>query len=471
MEDDLISSIANYVKNPPIFSESTYRNACYCLVDALGCAFLALNHPACTKLLGPIVPGMTMEKGCRVPGTNFVLDPVSASFNLGTMIRWLDYNDTWLALEWGHPSDNIGGLLSVCEYISNKNCSEDKPPLKIKTLLHSMILAYEIQGVLCLSKSLNREGFDHVHYVKVATAAVAAELLGGNIGQIKDVISQAFLDGCPLRTYRHAPNVGSRKSWAAGDATSRGVWLALLTMKGEKGYDTPITTPRWGFNDVILKGKDLRLSRPLGSYVIDNILFKISFPAEFHAQSAVEAAIRLHPQVKGRLNEIEKIVIQTHESAIRIIDKKGKLNNPADRDHCLQYMTAVGLYKGHLCDEDYEDETGENPQIDELRSKMHVIENKSFSEGYLDPEKRSIANSVKIHFKDGSFTDEILVEYPIGHPKRRKESLPLLVDKFRANAVNCLSSSHIDKIIGMLEDTSSIVNSPIQDLFVESSSL
>ncbi len=379
------------------------------------------------------MPGTITQNGAKVPGTQYQLDPVQAAFNIGAMIRWLDFNDTFLAAEWGHPSDNLGGILATADWISRNNVAAGKPPLKMKTVLEAMIKAHEIQGVLALENSFNRVGLDHVLLVKVASTAVCTWLLGGAYAETMNALSQAFLDGGTLRTYRHAPNTGSRKSWAAGDATSRAVRLALISLKGEMGYPSVLTAKEWGFYDVFFKGKEFKFQRTYGSYVMENVLFKISFPAEFHAQTAVECALKLHPQVRDRLDEIDKVTIRTHKSAIRIIDKKGPLHNPADRDHCIQYMTAIGLIFGNLTAADYEDTVASDPRIDTLREKMTCVEDKQFSADYLDPGKRSIANAVQVFFKDGSKTDEVVVEYPLGHRRRRSEGIPLLIEKFKTN--------------------------------------
>ena len=431
--DGLITEISDYVSNYEIKSDLALDTARNCLIDTIGCGLLALKFPACTKMLGPIVRDTKVPYGVRVPGTDYELDPVKGAFDIGCIIRWLDYNDTWLAAEWGHPSDNLGAILSVCDFISRQQIDNGDEPLKMRTVLESMIMAHEIQGVLALENSFNRVGLDHVLLVKVASTAVATKLLGGSIDQIKDAVSQAWLDGQSLRTYRHAPNAGSRKSWAAGDATSRGVRLAMITMSGEMGYPGALSAPVWGFEDVLFKGDSLSLPQPFETYVMENILFKISFPAEFHAQTAVEAAVSLHSEIKDRINEIESIEITTHESAIRIISKVGELNNPADRDHCLQYMVAIGLLKGNLVAEDYEDDVAKDPRVDELREKMVINEDKRYSKEYLEADKRSIANRIKVHFKDGTATNEVEVEYPIGHKRRRKEGIPILEKKFKDN--------------------------------------
>ena len=446
--DKELLKIADYVADYEIDSEVAYVTARHCFMDTIGCGILALHYPACTKLLGPIVPGTTVPVGARVLGTNYMLDPILAAFNNGTLVRWLDYNDTWLAAEWGHPSDNLGAILSVADYLSRKRVAEKKSPLLVKDVLTAMIKAHEIQGVLALENGFNRLGFDHVILVRIASTAVAVKLLGANRNQIADALSLAWLDGAALRTYRHAPNTGSRKSWAAGDATSRGVRLAWMTMQGEMGYPGALAAKKWGFNDVILKGEPLKFAREFGSYVMENVLFKISFPAEFHAQTAVEAAIELHPEIIDRLDDIEKIVLTTHESAIRIISKSGPLHNPADRDHCLQYMVAIGLLFGDLTADHYENSVASDPRIDLLRAKMEVQEDKQFTKDYLDPEKRSIANSIQVVFRDGSKTKNVVLEYPIGHKRRRKEGIPLLFQKFEENMI---SHYPIEKVKDMMD--------------------
>lgn len=431
--DKVIEEMTDYVLHQEITSSEAFTTAGHVLIDTLGCGILALNYPECTKLLGPIVPETVVPNGSRVPGTPFVLDPVRAAFNIGCMIRWLDYNDTWLAAEWGHPSDNLGGILAAADYVSRVRMSEGKEPLTVRDVLEMMIKAHEIQGVLALENSLNRVGLDHVLFVKVATAAVVTKLLGGGREEINNALSHAWIDNSSLRTYRHSPNTGSRKSWAAGDATSRGVHLAIMAIKGEMGYPTALTAPGWGFQDVLFNKKEIKLARPLHSYVMENVLFKVSYPAEFHAQTAAECAVILHPHVKGRLDEIDRVLINTHESAIRIIDKKGPLHNPADRDHCLQYITAIGLIYGDITADHYEDETASDPRIDRLREKMEVTENKAYTADYLKPDKRSISNAVQVIFKDGTSTDMIECEYPLGHRFRREEAVPKLLEKFSAN--------------------------------------
>ena len=461
--DELIIQIADYVMDYEIQSDEAYETAKSCLIDTLGCGLLALSFPACTKLLGPVVEGTEVPYGVRVPGTFHLLDPVKGAFDIGCIIRWLDFNDTWLAAEWGHPSDNLGAILSCADYVSQKNIEAGKEPLKVLDILEMMIKAHEIQGILALENSFNRVGLDHVVLVKVASTAVATKILGGNKEDVINALTHAWLDGQSLRTYRHAPNAGSRKSWAAGDATSRAVRLAMITLSGEMGYPSVLTAKTWGFEDVLFKGESLRIPQSFGSYVMENVLFKISFPAEFHAQTAVEAAVSIHPEIIDRLDEIDKIEITTHESAIRIISKVGELNNPADRDHCLQYMVAIGLLKGDLVAEDYEDEVAQDPRIDELRSKMVVTENKKYSEDYLDPEKRSIANKLRVLFKDGSSTQEIEVEYPIGHRRRRNEGIPVLEKKFLSNLKTVFDDEKSEQIYKEFLDFDKLTSMSVVD--------
>ena len=432
-------------------------------MDTLGCGLLALTFDDCKNLLGPYVENTQVPGGVRVPGTKHVLDPVKGAWDIGAMVRWLDFNDTWLAAEWGHPSDNLGGILAAADYISQKNVQLGKKALTIYDVLVSMIKAHEIQGILALENSFNRVGLDHVVLVKIASTAVISSLFGLTKEQTINALSQAFVDGQSLRTYRHAPNVGPRKSWAAGDATSRALQLVLLTLKGQIGYPSAITAPIWGFQDVLFKGKELRLPQEFGSYVMENVLFKVSFPAEFHAQTAVEAAVILHSEVKDRVNDIQKIVISTQESAIRIISKEGQLNNPADRDHCIQYMTAVGLLKGNLVAEDYEDDVASDPRIDLLRSKMVIEEDKRYSREYLEADKRSVANAVQIFFEDGSSTEKIEVEYPIGHRRRREEGLPLLIEKFKNNLGTQFSESRSEVILNLCLDESKLESTAVSD--------
>jgi 2-methylcitrate dehydratase len=461
--DRLLTDIADYVLEFRADGAEARRIARYCLMDTLGCGILALGYPACTKLLGPVVPGASLKGGARVPGTAFELDPVTAAFNIGTQIRWLDFNDTWLAAEWGHPSDNLGAILAVADYVSRSGLAPRRTPLAMRDVLTAMIKAHEIQGVLALNHSLNRVGLDHVLLVRIASTAVATQMLGGTREQIVAAVSNAWLDGGALRTYRHAPNTGSRKSWAAGDATSRGVMHALRALRGEMGYPSALTANNWGFQDVLFKGRPIELERELGSYVMENVLFKISFPAEFHAQTAVEAALRLHPAIARRLHEIAQIRIETQEAGVRIIDKTGALANPADRDHCLQYMVAVPLIFGRLTADDYEDEIARDPRIDALRAKMTVSENHAFSRDYLDPDKRAIGNAIEIGFTDGSKTERIAVDYPIGHRRRRDEGIPQLLEKFRAGLATHFDARQCERIETACADQNALEALPVQD--------
>jgi 2-methylcitrate dehydratase len=461
--DKVLTDIADYVAQYEVKSREAYDTARLCLMDTLGCGLEALSYPACTKLLGPIAPGTIVPNGARVPGTPFQLDPVAAAFNIGCMIRWLDFNDTWLAAEWGHPSDNLGGILATADWVSRNAVAAGKKPLVMREVLTAMIKAHEIQGVIALENSFNRVGLDHVVLVKVASTAVVSRMLGCTHEEIINAVSNAWIDGQSLRTYRHAPNTGSRKSWAAGDATSRAVRLALMALKGEMGYPSALTAKTWGFYDVLFKGRPFRFKRPYGSYVMENVLFKISFPAEFHAQTAVECAVRLHPEVKDRLDDITKIVITTHESAIRIIDKKGPLHNPADRDHCIQYMTAIGLMKGNLTAADYEDGVAADPRVDRLRSKMVCVENRQWSRDYLDPRKRSIANAVQVFFRGGTKTANVAVEYPVGHRRRRKEGVPLLEAKFRTNLARRFAEKQRAAILAVCQDRRRLEATPVNE--------
>lgn len=461
--DEELMQIADYVMGYKIDSQEAYETARLCLMDTLGCGMLALRYPECAKLLGPVVPGTLVPNGAKVPGTQFALDPILAAFNIGTIIRWLDFNDTWLAAEWGHPSDNLGGILAVADYISRRNIAENKAPLTMHAVLEAMIKAHEIQGVLALENSFNRVGLDHVVLVKVASTAVITKLLGGNRDQVAAALSQAWVDGQSLRTYRHAPNTGSRKSWAAGDATSRAVRLAMMTMRGEMGYPSALSAKTWGFYDVSFKGTPFKFQRPYSAYVMENVLFKISYPAEFHAQTAVECALKLYPKIKDRLDDIKSITLTTHESAIRIISKTGQLYNPADRDHCLQYMVAIGLIFGELTADHYEDRIAADPRIDALREKMLVEEDKQFSHDYHDPEKRSIANAIQITFKDGSTTEKVVVEYPLGHRRRRKEGTPVLLEKFNANLATRFPKQQSAKIFELCQDQNKLMTMSVNE--------
>jgi 2-methylcitrate dehydratase len=464
--DALLQQIADYVLTPQsITSAEAIETARLCLLDTLGCGLLALSYPACTKLLGPTVPGAELPGfGARVPGTSYELEPVQAAFNIGAMVRWLDFNDTWLAAEWGHPSDNLGAILATADYRSRQAVAAGKAPLTVYDVWLAMIQAHEIQGVLALENAFNRVGLDHVLLVRIASAAVATRLFGGTRDQIINAVSNAFLDGGALRAYRHAPNTGSRKSWAAGDATSRGVRHALWALRGEMGYPSALTAPVWGFQDVVLRGQPIRVpAQGFGSYVMEHVLFKISYPAEFHAQTAVEAALALHSQVAERLEDIERIVIETQESGQRIIDKVGPLANPADRDHCLQYMAAVGLRRGNLTADDYEEAGAADPWLDRLRAKMEVVENPAFSRDYLDPQKRSIGNAVQVFFRDGSATARVAVEYPIGHRRRRLEGVPRLLEKFTRNLHGGLPAAQAAAVGRLCADGARLQTTPVDE--------
>ncbi|MFX1337647.1 MAG: bifunctional 2-methylcitrate dehydratase/aconitate hydratase [Promethearchaeota archaeon] len=463
LPDKEIVDIVNYVLDYKVESQEAYDTARLCLMDSIGCAITALQFSECTKLLGPVIQDIKVPNGSRVPGTLYELDPITAAFNIGLLIRWLDYNDTWLAAEWGHPSDNLGAILAVSDYISRKNVAEGMKPLKVHDVLTAMIKAHEIQGIMALENSFNEKGIDHVILVKLASTAVASSLLNCTKTQMINAISNVWIDLGPLRTYRHWPNTGSRKSWAAGDATSRAVFLALLAKKGEMGYPTALTTPKWGFYARIWNGEQFKFQRPYGSYVMENVLFKVSFPAEFHGQTAVEASIKLHPKVKDQLDQIEKIQINTQQAGNQIINKIGPLKNPADRDHCIQYMTAIGLIFGNLEAEDYEDKRALNPMIDELRSKMEVRENLQYIIDYHDPSKRSVANSVQVFFKDGTTTKKETVEYPIGHKFRRKEAVPLLIEKFKKNMKIKFSPLQISYLVDIFRNQKDLELMPVNE--------
>jgi 2-methylcitrate dehydratase len=462
--DQVIVDIVDYVLNYEITSALAYETARYCLMDTLGCGLQALDFPACTKLLGPVVPGLTMTNGARVPGTSYELDPVAAAFNIGTIIRWLDFNDTWLAAEWGHPSDNLGGILAVADWLTRNGHA-----LTMRDVLTAMIKAHEIQGCIALENSFNKVGLDHVVLVKVASTAVVSQMLGLTREQTLNAVSLAWVDGQALRTYRHAPNTGSRKSWAAGDATSRAVRLALIAQRGEMGYPSVLSAKTWGFYDVSFKGQAFKFQRPYGSYVMENVLFKISFPAEFHSQTAVEAAVTLHAQLAATgksAADIKRVVIRTHEACIRIIDKQGPLNNPADRDHCIQYMVAVPLIFGRLTAEDYEDSVANDVRIDELRAKILCTEDAQFTADYHDPEKRSIANALTVELNDGTYLPELVVEFPIGHRLRRADGIPLLIEKFENNLARRLSAEAQERILAATADQARLEAMPV-DEFVE----
>lgn len=470
--DKVIQDIADYVIDHEVKSSMAWKTAQYDLLDAIGCGLEALTYPACKKLMGPVVKGTIVPNGAKVPGTDYQLDPIQAAFNIGCMNRWLDFNDTFLAAEWGHPSDNLGAILAVADWLSRNRIAEGKAPLKMKKVLEALIKALEIQGGLALENSFNAVGLDHVILVKIASTAVAAEMLGLNREEIINALTLAFVDGQSLRTYRHAPNAGSRKSWAAGDATARAVRLALIAKTGEMGYPSALTAPTWGFYDVSFGGKPFKFQMPYGSYVMENVLFKVSFPAEFHAQTAAEAAMILHKKLveKGKTAEdIKTVKIRTHEAAIRIIDKTGPLNNPADRDHCLQYMIAIPLLFGRLTAADYEDGVAADPRIDKLRDKMITTEDKQFTKDYHDPQKRSIANGLTIELNDGTVVDEVLIEYPIGHKRRREESYPLLTEKFKTNLSRIFPKKQQEQILEEVLDYDKLIDMDVNvfmDLFV-----
>lgn len=464
--DKVLTDIVDYVSKYTIKSKEAYDTARYCLMDTLGCGFEALEYPACTKLLGPVVPGTTVPNGAKVPGTSFQLDPIQAAFNIGAMIRWLDFNDTWLAAEWGHPSDNLGGILATADWLSRNAVAAGKKPLTVRDVLMAMIKAHEIQGCIALENSFNKAGLDHVVLVKVASTAVVAEMMGLTRDEILNAVSLAWVDGQSLRTYRHSPNTGSRKSWAAGDATSRAVRLALIAKTGEMGYPSVLSAKTWGFYDVLFKGNAFKFQRPYGSYVMENVLFKISFPAEFHSQTAVEAAMTIHAELKklGKTDkDIKKITIRTHEACIRIIDKKGPLDNPADRDHCVQYMVAVPIIFGRLTAADYEDGVAADKRIDILRDKIVCVENPVFTKDYHDPAKRSIANALTVEFNDGKKLKEIVVEYPIGHKRRRKEGMPVLVAKFKTNLARVFAEKQRTAILDLCLNDKKLDATPVNE--------
>ncbi|MEO8005559.1 MAG: bifunctional 2-methylcitrate dehydratase/aconitate hydratase [Betaproteobacteria bacterium] len=464
--DQVLVDIVDYVVKYKIKSNEAYDTARYCLMDTLGCGFEALEYPACTKLLGPVVPGTIVPNGAKVPGTSFQLDPIQAAFNIGAMIRWLDFNDTWLAAEWGHPSDNLGGILATADWLSRNAIAAGKKPLTVEDVLTGMIKAHEIQGCIALENSFNKVGLDHVVLVKVASTAVVAEMLGLTRDEILNAVSLAWVDGQSLRTYRHSPNTGSRKSWAAGDATSRAVRLALIAKTGEMGYPSVLSAKTWGFYDVLFKGKKFEFQRPYGSYVMENVLFKISFPAEFHSQTAVEAAMTIHKELQKlgkKPEDVKRITIRTHEACIRIIDKKGPLDNPADRDHCIQYMVAVPILFGRLTAGDYEDAIAKDARIDKLRDKIECVEDKKFTKDYHDPEKRSIANALTVEFSDGTKIKEIVVEYPIGHKRRRKEGMPVLVEKFKTNLARRFPAKQQKAILDLCLDPKKLSATPVNE--------
>ena len=462
--DPSMVDIANYVTDYYIGSSEAYTTARYMLLDSLACAMLAMRHPECVKHLGPLVPGATLPGGARVPGTSWELDPVQAAYNIGVQVRWLDFNDTWLAAEWGHPSDNLGTVLAVGDYLSRRAERENGKPVTVRDVLTWAIKAHEIQGQYALKNSFNRAGLDHVILVRLASTAVATHMLGGGKDEIVNAVSHSWIDGGALRTYRHAPNAGPRKSWAAGDACRRAVIHALNAVKGCVGYPSALTAKTWGFQDVLFKGKPFEFEMSFGSYVMENVLFKISYPAEFHAQTAVECAMALHPQVASKLDRIERIVVETQEAGVRIIDKTGPLANYADRDHCLQYMIAVPMIFGRLNADDYGDAVAADPRIDALRAKMEVRENPQFTTDYFDPDKRYIGNAVQVFFDDGTSTDRIAIDFPIGHRERRGEGIPVLLQKFESAIRGQLPARKVDQILALTSDVSRFEATPIHRL-------
>lgn len=463
--DEVIQNIVDYVLNFDVTqSDEAMSTARYCWMDTIGCGLYALNYPACTKMLGPIVPGAEMQNGARVPGTSYELDPLRSAWNIGAMVRWLDYNDTWLAAEWGHPSDNLGAILALADYQSRQRLARGESSLTMKDVLVAMVKAHEVQGVIALENSFNRVGLDHVMLVRIASTAVAAQMLGCNRDEMLNAVSHAWLDGSSLRTYRHAPNTGSRKSWAAGDASSRGLYLAMMAERGEMGYPSAITAKGWGFQDVLFNGEALSFGQDYGTYVMENILFKISFPAEFHAQTAVEAALKLHDQVKDRIDDIENIVLQTQESGDRIINKTGALDNPADRDHCLQYMVAVPLIFGRLTAEDYENSIAHDPRIDTLRDKMTCVEEERFTREYLEADKRAIGNAIQVFFKDGTSTENEVIDYPVGHRRRRDEGIPLLKEKFERYLRGRIPQKKAQRILDVCADQASFESTSVDEM-------
>lgn len=461
--DQVLKDIAKYVHKTEITSQLALDTAKLCFLDTLGCGLAALQYQQVQNIIKPIVPGTVVPHGTKVLGTNYEMDPVNGAFAIGTLIRWLDYNDCWLAAEWGHPSDNLGGILAVADYLtrlSRATYGKEGKEFTVGDVLEAMVKAHEIQGVIALENSFNKVGLDHVVLVKVATTAVVSKMIGLTEEQTVEAISQAFVDGQSLRTYRHAPNTGSRKSWAAGDAVSRAVHLVYLVKNAAVGMiPSVLTAPTWGFYDVLFKGKAFSFEQrsKCNSYVMENILFKISFPAEFHAQTAAEAAVKGHEILRrmGKsFRDIKSVRIRTQEAAIKIIDKSGPLYNYADRDHCIQYMTAVPLMFGRLTADDYTDSVAELPEIDELRSKMYCIRDEQFTLDYHDPSKRSIGNALLIELNDGTVLDEIIVEYPIGHRFRREEGIPLLLKKFKNHLDNhfALSPARADEIFSRSKD-------------------
>lgn len=461
--DTVLVQIADYVDGYKVKSGLAWETARLTLIDTLGCGFEALAYPACTKLLGPVVPATIVPNGARVPGTPFVLDPERAALNCGALFRWLDFNDAFYGATVIHPSDTYGAILPLADWLSRTRASQRKAPLLVRDVLEAGIKAYEVMGGLALENGYTAVGLDHTILVKIAVTAVATRMLGGSRQEIMDAVSNAWLDGHALAAFRRKPNTGSRKSWAAADAASRGVRLALMTMRGEMGYPAPLTAKRWGFYDVLFKGKKFRFQRPFGSYVMENTLFKIPYPTAFHGQSAVEAAIRLHPLVNNRLDDIKRIDVRCHNSSMTILDKTGPLYNPADRDHCMQYMIAVGMIYGEMTAEHYEDHVAADPRIDRLRAKMRLAESKQYEREYHDPAKRTNANSIQVHFTDGSKAPLSEVLYPLGHRRRRKEGIPHVMAKFEKNVARVFAPRQRDRILAACLDQKRLEAMPVHE--------
>jgi len=462
--DTAIVEMVDYVDGYKVDTKRAFEAAYHCLVDSLGCAFMAFAYPECTKLLGPIVPGTVVPNGARVPGTPYVMDPVQAAFNMGTLVRWLEFNDATWGETVSHPSDTLVTLLVVADWVSRNRVAQRKPPVLMRDVLELGIKAYELQGQLGILNPFRRVGLDHTIVVKIASTATVAKLLGCTRDEIFNALSNAWIDGHALATFRSEFNTGSRKSWAGGDAAARGVWLALLALKGEMGYPSALTAKTWGFYDVLLKGKALQLQQPYGTYIVENILFKVPSPTAFHAQTAVEAGIRLHPDVKDRLDEITKVEIWSHASSLMILDKTGPLHNPADRDHCLQYTVAVPLIFGHLTPEDYEDGFAADPRIDALRSKMVVVEDPSYTRGYTDPAIRSNAHAVRVHFRDGTSTRRVEVVFSCGHPSRRDVGIPFVFEKFNKGLAEVFAEKQRKAIQQAFADVETLLATPVNEI-------
>ncbi len=461
--DQALVDIADYVCDVEVESALAFETAHDCLMDSIACGFQALDYPACTRLMGPVVPGATLPGGARVPGTSFELDPALAAFNIGCMNRWLDFNDTWLAAEQGHPSDNFGGILATADYLGRRARAEGGESPTMRDVLTAAIKAYEIQGVLALDNSFNRAGLDHALLVRVASTAVVTRMLGGGRDEVLSAVSNAWIDGAPLRTCRLAPNTSSRKRWAAADATSRAVRLALIAMTGETGCPTALSAKSRGFYDVLGGGSAFRLQRPYGSYVMENVLFKAACPGEFHAQTAVEAGMTLHPAVRDRVDDVANVVIETQEAGLRILDKPGPLDNRADRDHCIRYMVAVPLIFGRLTAADYEDDVAGDPRIDALRDRMEVRENERFTKDHQDPGLRYIGNAVQVFFSDGTGTERIEVNVPIGHRERRDEGVPLLRQKIAGSVAPKLGAPQWEELDSLCADRDRLAATAVDD--------